>query len=62
MLYTCEACGGLLDVKHDFASLATPITRDLFNARLGAFAAPYSSGVWRFKELVYPDIDPIVPS
>ena len=60
VLYTCEACGGLLDVQHDFASLATPITRDLFDGRLGAFAAPYSSGVWRFKELVYPDIDPVV--
>ena len=58
VLYTCEGCGGLLDVKHDFDSLAAPITRDLFDARLGAFAVPYNSGVWRFKELVYPGIDP----
>lgn len=59
VLYACEACGGLLDVKHDFAALAAPVTRELFDGRLGAFAAPYSSGVWRFKELVYPDIDPV---
>ncbi len=57
VIYTCEACGGLLDVKHDFSSSAAPITRELFDGRLGAFAAPYNSGVWRFKELVYPDID-----
>ncbi|MYD10953.1 MAG: threonine synthase [Chloroflexi bacterium] len=58
VLYTCKECGGLLDVKHDFASLAAPITRELFDARLGAFAPPYNSGVWRFKELVYPGIEP----
>ena len=58
VLYTCEACGGLLDVKHDFAALTAPVTRELFDARLGAFAAPYNSGVWRFKELVYPGIEP----
>ena len=57
VIYTCEACGGLLDVKHDFASLASPITREQFDGRLGTFAAPYNSGVWRFKELIYPDIE-----
>ncbi len=57
VIYTCEACGGLLDVKHDFRSPAAPITRELFDGRLGTFAAPYGSGVWRFKELVYPDVD-----
>ena len=56
VIYTCEACGSLLDVKHDFSSPPAPITRELFDGRLGTFAAPYSSGVWRFKELVYPDI------
>ena len=55
--YTCEACGGPLDVKHDFSSLAAPISRELFDGRLGTLAAPYNSGVWRFKELVYPGID-----
>lgn len=57
VIYTCDACGGLLDVRHDFASLTSPITRELFDGRLGTFAAPYNSGVWRFKELVYPGID-----
>lgn len=55
--YTCEACGGLLDVKHDFVSVAPQITRELFDERLGTYAAPFDSGVWRFKELVNPDID-----
>ena len=57
VLYTCVTCGGLLDVKHDFASNAAPIKRELFDGRLGTFAAPHNSGVWRFKELVYPGID-----
>ena len=57
VIYTCEACGGLLDVRHDFRQLASPITRGLFDERLGSLDAPYASGVWRFKELVYPGID-----
>ena len=57
VIYTCEACGGLLDVKHDFASIGDSITRDLFDGRLGTYEAPYNSGVWRYKELVYPGID-----
>ena len=57
VIYTCSACGGLLDVKHDFTSSASPITRELFDGRLGSFAAPYCSGVWRYKELIYPGID-----
>ncbi len=58
VLYACESCGGLLDVAQDFASSAVPITRELFDERLGSLDFPYNSGVWRFKELVYPDIDP----
>ena len=57
VLYSCEACDGLLDVKHDFSASPSPITRELFDGRLGSLAAPYNSGVWRFKELVYPGID-----
>ena len=56
VIYTCESCGGLLDVVHDFASSAEKITRALFDERLGALDSPGSSGVWRFKELIYPDI------
>lgn len=57
VIYACQACGGLLDVKHDFDAGGLKITRELFDGRLGAFAAPYNSGVWRYKELVYPGID-----
>lgn len=52
--YTCDECGGLLDVIHDWADME--ITRALFDARLGTFKKPYNSGVWRYKELIYPDI------
>jgi len=32
------------------------VTRELFDARLGTFEAPYNSGVWRYKEMIYPEI------
>ena len=57
VIYTCAACGGLLDVAHDFSAAGERITRSLFDSRLGAYAAPYSSGVWRYKEIVYPGLD-----
>lgn len=56
-IYACESCGGLLDVRHDFAALRAGISAALFDERLGALDAPYNSGVWRFKELIYPGID-----
>lgn len=55
--YRCSACGGLLDVKHDFRTARQNITRSLFDGRVGSFDPPYNSGVWRFKELIYPGID-----
>ena len=57
VIYACERCGGLLDVQHDFSALSPAISPALFDGRLGAFTAPYNSGVWRFKELTYPGID-----
>ncbi|HEX2908407.1 MAG TPA: threonine synthase [Phototrophicaceae bacterium] len=56
IIYVCETCGGLLDVHHDLETLR--ITRELFDGRLGSLDAPYNSGVWRYKELVYPDVSP----
>ncbi len=56
LVYTCTTCGGLLDVIHDLEALRGWISRELFDARLGSLEAPYRSGVWRFKELVYPDL------
>ncbi|MCU0482368.1 MAG: threonine synthase [Anaerolineae bacterium] len=57
VIYACPACGGLLDVQHDLAELRKTVTRGLFDARVGTFKAPYNSGVWRYKELIYPDVD-----
>lgn len=56
VLYTCEACGGLLDVVHDLEALRPVVSRERFDARLGTLDAPYNSGVWRYKELVAPDL------
>jgi threonine synthase len=56
VLYGCESCGGLLDVAHDLDALRPLVSRELFDSRLGALKAPYNSGVWRYKELVYPDL------
>ncbi len=57
VMYTCSACGGLLDVQHDLDAIRATITRDTFDARLGTLETPYSSGVWRYKELIYPGVD-----
>lgn len=57
VMYTCEACGGLLDLLHDLDWLRRVVSHGLFDSRLGSLDAPYNSGVWRFKELVYPDVD-----
>jgi threonine synthase len=51
--YSCE-CGGLLEVIHDFSNL--DLSRETFDRRLGTLNWPYSSGVWRYKELIMPDI------
>lgn len=48
----CE-CGELLEVKHEFMT----VDRELFDSRLSTYKMTQNSGVWRFKELVYPEID-----
>ena len=53
-VYVCGNCGGLLDVEHDLDALKPLVSRELFDSRLGALDQPYSSGVWRYKELVFP--------
>src|SRR5262249_44875779 len=45
------------DVEHDLESLKPRISRELFDSRLGALDQPYNSGVWRYKELVFPEAD-----
>lgn len=57
VIYTCEDCNGLLDLQHDLDGMKGRVTRALFDDRLGTLDFPYNSGVWRYKELVYPGLD-----
>jgi threonine synthase len=57
VIYNCEKCNGLLDVQHDLTTLRKTVTRELFDQRLGSLTAPYNSGVWRYKELIYPEVE-----
>ena len=60
--YECDACSNLLEVAHDFERLT--VARDggawrrLFDGRLGVKNGPHRSGVWRYHELVLPDLPP----
>src|SRR5690606_17729215 len=56
VVYTCETCGGLLDVTHDLDTLKKTISRATFDERLGTLEPPYNSGVWRYKELINPTV------
>jgi threonine synthase len=50
-VFRCD-CGGLLEVVHE------PMRwdRHIVDSRLCPMGVPYSSGVWRFKELIHPGI------
>ena len=48
------SCGGTVEVEHTFPE----VSLELFDHRLSSVEAPYSSGVWRYKELVHPEINP----
>ncbi|ABC81496.1 threonine synthase [Anaeromyxobacter dehalogenans] len=59
VVYECPRCGGLLEVEHDRAALATRSAaawKALFDGRFKLGAWPYGSGVWGKKEWVYPGI------
>jgi threonine synthase len=59
VVYECPRCGGLLEVEHDRAALATrPAAewRALFDGRFRLAPWPYGSGVWGKKEWVYPQL------
>jgi threonine synthase len=49
--FTC-GCGGTLEVVHEFPEAS----RDIFDQRLSHMDSPFSSGVWRYKELIHPCI------
>ncbi len=52
-VFRCE-CGGLLEVVHE------PMRwdRHVVDSRLCPMGPPYSSGVWRYKELIHPGLAP----
>ncbi len=58
---SCASCGDLLDVVHDFRAfgLSGAAWRDLFDRRRSALPSATTpawerSGVWRYRELVFP--------
>jgi threonine synthase len=57
VVYHCEDCGGLLEVKHDLDILRQRSASEwkaAFNQRIFSTAWPYGSGVWGKKEWVCP--------
>jgi threonine synthase len=53
---TCPACGGLMDVIHDLEALRDVVSHDLFDQRLASWNPLDHSGVWRYRELVIPNL------
>jgi threonine synthase len=56
VVYRCESCGGLLEVRHDVDALkgrSAQEWKQLFDSRIGR-----ESGVWSKKEVILPDLDP----
>ena len=58
--YECDACSDILEVTHDLDRLKNDRDgagwRRLFDSRLGARTGVHRSGVWRYHELVLPDL------
>lgn len=60
--YRC-VCGEVLEVKRsDLRTLKKQVSRELFDTRLGSRVFPYTSGVWRYKELLSPIEDEYIIS
>ena len=55
--YRCD-CGDLLEVRHDLQRLKSqhPDLKRLFSQRMASAKPPYSSGVWRYHEIILPDL------
>jgi threonine synthase len=51
--YVCK-CRGLYEVKHIFGD----VSLDLFEEKLRDVRSSWSGGVWRYKELIHPDLEP----
>jgi threonine synthase len=50
--YSCDDCGGLLEVVYDFEGAAPGDWPRLWRSRLGSESEADRSGVWRFRELL----------
>jgi threonine synthase len=50
-------CGGLLEVEYDRSGYDAERLKRLFQGRLSERMSPAASGVWRYKELIHPDLD-----
>ncbi len=60
VVFRCKRCGGLLEVQHDTAALATASADDwrvALDSRLG-HKAPCGSGVWAHHEWIAPNVSP----
>ncbi|SFL26256.1 threonine synthase [Paenibacillus sp. 1_12] len=53
--FLCD-CGGLLEVKHDFQKVDVVRLKLEFDKRLTERMSSWASGVWRYKELIYPEM------
>ncbi|WP_054955648.1 threonine synthase [Paenibacillus dakarensis] len=53
--YQCS-CGGLFDIIHDTSQLDADLLKRTFHERLSERMSPYASGVWRYKELIFPEL------
>jgi threonine synthase len=56
IVYRCESCGGLLEVRHDLGAVKQRPAgewKQLFDSRMGRL-----SGVWSKKEIVLPELGP----
>ncbi|MGF9697794.1 threonine synthase [Paenibacillus sp. MABNR03] len=54
--YTCT-CNGMLDIQQDFSAVDTDELKHRFHQRLSDRRSIYASGVWRYKELIFPDVE-----
>jgi threonine synthase len=52
----CAQCGELLEVRHSPPGRSGAALRDLFASRRGSPSGLDASGVWRFREVVLPDV------
>jgi len=59
IIYRCETCGSLLEVRHDMNALSersADAWKKLFDDRYKSTQWPYGSGVWGKKEWILPQI------